>query len=131
MRLRYFGNLNRAHCYDPGYSGVVFWSRPSGQQGYSPWVWGVANIQSSDFEYALVFFDSQRSAATCASSGTGFREASVLQFPIVRRKMERNTFNSRFEKSTSLHLQRKQFAATQPRAHDQKHHNSETRIELL
>jgi len=62
---------------------MIFGKTMSGQNGCVPWTRGLANIQSSGFRYLLLSFQSQRSAATRSSNGTGLRDASVLQFPTL------------------------------------------------
>ncbi len=54
---------------------MILCSNASGQNGCFPWLRGLANIQSSSCRYRLVSFQTQRSAATRSSRGTGLRDA--------------------------------------------------------
>jgi hypothetical protein len=64
---------------------IIFSSNTPGQSGLIPLFALLAKIQSSGLLYLLVSFQIQRSAATRGSSGTGPRDVSVLQFPIIPR----------------------------------------------
>jgi hypothetical protein len=67
----------------------------------------LAKIQSSGLLYLLVSFHIQRSAATRGSSGTGLRDVSVLQFPIIPRYTDLWTETIIFPKSMSRHFRAK------------------------
>ena len=72
--------------------------------GCLPFLCGLAKTQSVGCEYAHRSFQCNRTSASSASRGIGFREASVLQRVIFCLTTERVTFTSKASKSTSSHL---------------------------
>ncbi len=86
---------------------ITFSNNTPAQSGLMPPFALLAKIQSSGLLYLLISVQIQRSAATRGSSGTGLRDVSVLQFPIVPRYTDLWTETIVCPKSMSHHFRAK------------------------